>query len=110
MVPNARFLEFLQDIEPSPTTKSNSSRAHTGVRDHLKAHADFKSKVVGDFLSGSYTRDTSIRPKKGEDGVIRPDVDIIIVTNYTTSDIPEAVLYDLSVALEDGYQIERINK
>lgn len=113
MVPNARFLEFLQDIEPSPTTVSNSSKAHTGVRNHLNAHDDFKAKIEGDFLSGSYARNTSIRPKTDADGVVRPDVDIIIVTNYTEDDEPDDVLNDLCAALEDGgdgYVVERINK
>ena len=113
MVPNSSFLELLQDIEPSPTTVKNSSKAHIGVRDHVKAQDDFKSKIVRDFLSGSYARDTSIRPKTDADGVVRPDVDIIIVTNYTTADAPEDVLNDLCDALEggdDGYEVERINK
>ncbi|WP_349958086.1 nucleotidyltransferase [Rhizobium sp. ZPR3] len=113
MVPNARFLELLQDIEPSPTTKTNSSKAHTGVRDHLKALGEFKARLVGDFLSGSYARNTSIRPKMDADGMVRPDVDIIIVTNYTTDDKPDDVLNELCAALEDGgegYDVERINK
>ncbi|HAU76573.1 MAG TPA: nucleotidyltransferase [Agrobacterium sp.] len=109
-VPNARFTEFLADIEPSATTKTNSSKAHTAVRDHLKAHETFGAKVERDFLSGSYARNTSIRPKVGADGVVRPDVDIIIVTNYTTVDTPDDVLSDLCEALEDAYTVERINR
>ncbi|MCK1402697.1 nucleotidyltransferase [Bradyrhizobium sp. 4] len=113
MVPAARFTELLADIEPSPTTVSRASGGHNGVRNHLRAQARFKDRYVTSFLSGSYARDTSIRPHSSENGQERPDVDIIVVTNHETSDQPEAVLKELCQALEDGgqgYAVERINK
>jgi hypothetical protein len=110
MVPNARFIEFLNDIEPSSTTKTQASKAHTAVRDHLWAHATFKKRMVTDFLAGSYIRDTAIRPRKTAEGIERPDVDIIIVTDYTVDDDPETVLNDLAKALATGFTVERINK
>lgn len=111
MLPNARFLELLRDIEPSPTTVTQASKAHTAVRDHLWAHPTFKARMVTDFLAGSYARDTAIRPRKTAEGVERPDVDIIIVTSFTTSDDPEEVLNELAKALRDGgFTVERINK
>jgi hypothetical protein len=112
MVPNARFLELLADIEPSPTTKSNASAAHNAVRDHLRIHDEFSDRWVSSFLSGSYARDTSIRPKTSSDGQERPDVDIIVVTSFTTADHPDDVLEELRAALEDGddgYAVDRIN-
>ncbi len=113
MVPNARFTELLVDIEPSTTTKSQASTAHNAVRDHLKTIASFKKRWVTSFLGGSYARDTSIRPRKSEDGQERPDVDILVVTNFTTDDHPDDVLEELCAALEDGddgYIVDRINK
>lgn len=110
MVPNARFTELLTDIEPSATTKSNASSAHTGLRAHLRTHEEFKKRWVTDFLAGSYSRDTAIRPRMTEDGQERPDIDIIVETNYTTSNTPEKVLNELCDALEDGYTVDRINK
>lgn len=112
MVPNARFTELLADIEPSATTKTNASKAHTAVRDHLAQHETFKDRWEGDFLAGSYCRNTAIRPKKTTDGHERPDVDIIVVTNFdTAADHPDDVLQELSDALEDGgFEVERINK
>ena len=112
-VPNARFFELLQDIEPSSTTKSNASGGHFGIRDHLRMQAKFKDRYVSSFLSGSYARDTSIRPRTSFDGQERPDVDIIVVTNFTTDDHPDAVLKEVCRALEDGgegYEVERVNK
>lgn len=110
MVPNTRFAELLADIEPSPTTKGDASTAHTNLREHLRTHDSFKHRWVRDFLAGSYVRDTAIRPKKTDDGHERPDVDIIIVTGFSTSEKPDDVLDELCEALEDEYTVERINK
>lgn len=110
MVPNARFIELLKDIEPSATTNSSASSAHTVVREHLRSHRLFKKRCKSDFLAGSYARDTAIRPKTSEDGLERPDIDIIMVTSFSTSDRPDDVLQELSDALEDAFVVERINK
>lgn len=110
MVPNNRFTELLTDIEPSSTTKRNASSAHIEVRSHLSSCEEFGDRHVRDFLAGSYARDTAIRPKKLEDGYERPDVDIIIVTNYSISSDPTEVLTDLSDALSTSFEVERINK
>jgi hypothetical protein len=111
MVPHARFNELLIDIEPSATTKANASAAHTGLREYLRDR--FSKRWIDDFLAGSYHRDTAIRPRMTPDGHERPDVDIIVETNFTTSDHPDDVLEELRAALEDhddGYEVERVNK
>lgn len=110
MVPNARFTEIISDIEPSTTTKNNCASAHSSVRDFLKTHSSFKYRWERDFLAGSYARSTAIRPKKSEDGIERPDVDVIVVTSFDCDDHPDDVLEELSNALKDGYTVERINK
>jgi len=113
MVPISRFNELLADIEPSPTTKSNASTGHQGIRQHLQIHESYEKRFVRAFLSGSYARDTAIRPTATEEGRERPDVDIIVVTNHTQADQPDAVLRELCRALESGespYTVERINK
>ncbi|NTU61546.1 MAG: nucleotidyltransferase [Caldiserica bacterium] len=110
MVPNTRFTELLNDIEPSATTKSNCSYAHSSVREFLRTHSSFKNRWKADFLTGSYARSTAIRPKKTGDDIERPDVDIIVVTNFSQNDHPDDVLEELSTAIKDGYTVERINK
>ena len=57
MTPNVRFTEFLVDIEPSATTKSNASSAHTKLRAILREDADFAPLHKNTLLSGSYKRD-----------------------------------------------------
>lgn len=110
MVPHARFAELLADIEPSPTTKTNASAAHNAVRKHLRAHETFSERWVNDFLAGSYARDTAIRPKQTPDGQERADVDIILVTSFSTADDPEDVLFEVCDALDECFTVERVNK
>lgn len=102
-IPQARFDEFLSDIEPSDTTKKDASSAHTTLRDFLKDDADFKVYHVDTFLSGSYRRDTAIRPQKREDETERPDIDIIVETTHTREDDPEGVVDLLYNTLEKKY-------
>ena len=112
-VPNSRFTEFLTDIEPSPTTKCLASKAHTKIRDRLRTQEDFRAVYSSSFLSGSSARDTALRPRKTADNVERPDVDIIVVTNYSKRDRPDWVLKQVRRAIEDnenGYPVERINR
>ncbi len=47
MTPQQRFIEFLKDIEPSQTTKSNASSSHKNLRDFLKNHDEFKQAGAG---------------------------------------------------------------
>jgi len=98
-----QFTNFLHDIEPSPTTKSNASTAHTKIRKFLREHETFKNYHVDTFLSGSYKRDTAIRPKVKDGEESRPDVDIIVVTNHALYDHPGAVLDLLFNALKEEY-------
>lgn len=92
MITQKQFNDFLNEIEPSPTTKSDASEGHTRVRDQLKSDSIFKSYYVNSFLSGSYKRDTAIRPRKIKNELSRPDVDIIVETNHSLTDHPQAVI------------------
>lgn len=107
-IPQARFTEFLNDIEPSPTTKSNASSAHKTLRDFLKDDEDFKEYHESTFLSGSYKRDTAIRPQQKEDETERPDIDIIVETTHTREDSPEEVVNLVYNTLEKKYSEIRL--
>lgn len=111
MLPNARFTELLADIEPSATTKSNSSDAHTKIRQSLERDEVFKEYWEGSFLAGSYARDTAIRPKKDGDSYERADIDIIVLTNFSEDDDPTKVLNVLAKsATRQEYEVERVNR
>ena len=103
MTPNARFTELLSDIEPSSTTKTNASISHTKLRTTLRADKVFGSMHRHTFLSGSYKRDTAIRPRVKNGNAQRPDVDIIVVTTHSLSDDPEEVVDAIHAALTRHY-------
>ena len=102
--PQSAFDIFVRDIEPSKTTKSRASQAHTSLRDFLSKHEQFKEVHVRTFLSGSYKRDTAIRPQKNGEDVERPDVDILVVTNHSLADSPAVVVELLYKTLAEKYE------
>lgn len=108
MATQSQFKKFLQDIEPSSTTKANARTAHTNLRKSLREDKDFKDHHVGTFLSGSYKRDTAIRPRVKDGNTDRPDVDIIVVTKHTLSDKPAEVLDLLYRTLKKKYSNMRL--
>lgn len=103
MSSQSQFRAFLQDIEPSATTKANASTAHTNLRKFLRQDDDFRPYHVDTFLSGSYRRDTAIRPAIKNGSTERPDVDVIVVTNHTCEDSPADVLELLYSTLKKKY-------
>jgi hypothetical protein len=116
MTPNARFNEFIKDITPSATTNARSVSAHTSVRDAICDDSEYKDEVLRTFLGGSYKRKTAIRPVKKGDDTERPDIDIYVVvqgsTSVTSSDYktPEDLIEDLYSALNRKRKTLRINK
>lgn len=93
----------MQDIEPSDTTKRNASSAHTELRDFLKSDDDFAYYHERILLSGSYRRDTAIRPRTKNGQTERPDVDIIVQTTHTLQDDPREVINLLYESLKKNY-------
>ena len=103
MIGQSSFLRFLSDIEPSDSTKASAKSAHENLRSFLQDHEIFKEYHVKTFLSGSYKRNTAIRPKTRDGEKERPDIDIIVVTNHTLSDDPQEVITLLYNTLKNKY-------
>ena len=103
MAIQTQFRQLLTDIEPSPTTKKRAQSAHTRLRDFIRSHETFKQHHEGTFLSGSYKRDTAIRPQTKDGDEERPDVDIIVITNHALDDAPSDVVSLLYDTLSDKY-------
>lgn len=87
------FEELRSAIEPDSKYQRHAQKADDPVREHLRTHSSFASRHVNTFLYGSYPRDTAV-------GNIK-DVDIVVVTNYTTYSSPIDVLNKLKDSL--GY-------
>ena len=92
------FDAFLKNIEPSTTTVSYISSIQTNLRAYLKEHESYKSVHVDTFLSGSYAKHTSIRPVAGDN---KRDVDIIVVTTYSSEKSSVDVLNELRDTLAE---------
>lgn len=111
MTTQKQFTDLLYEIEPSISTVNACSSAHTTLRAALKSDEEFAKVHKTDFLSGSYKRDTAIRPQKIDGVLQRPDVDIIVVTKHTKDDDPDDVLTILEEALRDaGYKNVKVNR
>jgi tRNA nucleotidyltransferase (CCA-adding enzyme) len=111
MTTQQQFLDFLWEIEPSASTVSACSAAHSTLRSALRDDPNFSQSHVNTFLTGSYKRDTAIRPRMIDGVLQRPDVDIIVVTNHSEEDRPKDVLDLLHAALKDaGYDDLKMNR
>jgi len=111
MTTQQQFLDFLSEIEPAASTVSSCSSAHSTLRSALRDDETFGKVHVNTFLTGSYKRDTAIRPRTIDGVLQRPDVDIIVVTNHSEEDQPKDVLDLLHTALDDaGYEDLKRNR
>jgi hypothetical protein len=75
------FKEYLRRIQPSDQAVKRAVASHKPLRDDLEVDEDYGPFVENTILSGSYGRDTAIFGIK--------DVDVIIKTNFTLSDLQE---------------------
>lgn len=92
------FKAFLRDIEPSRSTKDQISSAHHSMRDYLSHHDYYSKHCTKAYLSGSYAKDTCIRPVKDDDN---RDVDIVVETDYdTTADSADVIIEVRDVLLD----------
>jgi hypothetical protein len=87
------FEDLRSAIEPDAKYQKHAQKADDPVREHLRTHSSFANWHVNTFLYGSYPRYTAV-------GNIK-DVDIVVVTNYTTYASPVDVLDRLKDSL--GY-------
>lgn len=98
------------EIEPTQTQKEGAKRSHNYLREIL-CTGQMASRITGHYLSGSYSRDTAIRPLD--------DVDIIFVidptkwaTNVLASFVrpsPERVLDSFANAIRYRYPVSSVH-
>jgi len=97
---------LVREIEPSQTQKEGAARSQNYLRSILYT-GQMKARIVGDYLSGSYSRDTAIKPLD--------DVDIIFIidpSKWTTSLLgyptPETVLTSFANAIRYRYPVSSV--
>ncbi len=101
-----RICELLREIEPTETQKEGAKRSHNYLREILIT-GNMASRITDSYLSGSYARDTAIRPLD--------DVDIIFIIDksqwhtdylsklFDTKPSPDAVLKTFKNAIRYRY-------
>lgn len=100
MATQQQFRDFLSDIEPSRNYEVECQIPTHRAKGFLANDTEFKKLHVQTFLSGSYRRDTAIRPRKLGGVIARPDVDIIVETNHTLADDPKDVIDAVFYAIQ----------
>ena len=73
------------------------------MRDFLWGHEEFKELLDDVFLSGSYIRNTAVRPRVKAGVTDHPDVDVIVVMDFGLAADPEEVLNFLCRVLKEKY-------
>ncbi len=98
------FDDFLSNIEPSKSTVEYISSVQNNLREYLKKHGGYSCVYIDSFLSGSYSKHTSIRPTVSDK---KRDVDIIVVTNYSKNEDSRDVLDELYSILIESKTYEK---
>lgn len=95
--------EFLAaEVEPTATQRKSAARSQNSLRD-LLCEGPFGNRVVDTYLSGSYARETAVRPLD--------DVDIVVVVDprawetgwFSSTPAPEKVLTSFANAIRRRY-------
>lgn len=99
----------LAGIEPTATQKDGAQRSHNHLRDLLNT-GQMAQRIHGSYLSGSYARDTAIRPLD--------DVDIIFEIDpapwaggfafFDSMPQPERVLESFATAIRRRYPVSSV--
>ena len=97
---------LVREIEPSQAQKDGAIRSHNYLRDIL-CTGQMASRIIDHYLSGSYSRDTAIKPLD--------DVDVIFVidlSKWTSSLLgfppPETVLTSFANAIRYRYPVSSV--
>lgn len=99
MTMQARFKEYASALEITDDEQADASTLHTDVRERL---ATSRLVIERDFLSGSYARETKIRPLKDIDLVLVLDEDAY--PEYDEEGDPAALLDEVKEVLDELYE------
>lgn len=86
---NDHFKKFVGDISLNPTRVDQIDRAVRNWEKKFKEDDEIKDLFISYFTQGSYSTDTGVRPKSGEEF----DVDVVLVLEITENDDPKEILH-----------------
>jgi hypothetical protein len=94
------FEDFLRNIRPDATQRSQMSEAHNDLRDRLQRDKKLQPIIIANFIQGSYRRHTGLVGTKEN----QCDVDLVVVTNVPSSSPPTLALEMFRPFLEENYK------
>lgn len=95
--------ELVQDIGPTSSQKDGARRSHNFLRESLNS-GNMANRIVESYLSGSYARDTAIKPLEDVDIIFMIDPRHWPVSLLASYPEPETVLRTFSSAIRRRYQ------
>jgi hypothetical protein len=112
-VGHANFVESVlrriaADIEPTRTQKIGAQRSHNHLRALLNS-GQMGSRILGSYLSGSYARDTAIRPLDDVDVIFEIDPSYWNTDLLRTLPTPERVLQSFATAIRRRYALSSVH-
>lgn len=86
---NDHFKKFVSNISLNPTRTARIESAINSWETKFKEDEELKDVFVDYFTQGSYSTNTGVRPKSGEEF----DVDVVLVLDKSEEDDPKDILY-----------------
>jgi len=105
---DASLWSFVSQIEPTQAQKEAASRSHNFLRSILR-QGPLANRISQDYLSGSYARDTAVRPID--------DVDVVFVLvperwqspyNIGSLQSPHSILEEFAAAIRPKYPVSAV--
>lgn len=86
---NDHFKKFVANISLNPTRTARIESAINSWETKFKEDVEIKDKFVDYYTQGSYSTNTGVRPKSGEEF----DVDVVLVLDIDEEDDPKEILH-----------------
>jgi hypothetical protein len=94
-------------IEPSKAQKDGAVRSHNNLRSEL-CDGRFGNRIIDTYLTGSYKRDTAVRPLEDVDIVVLIDPSHWDIPWYASKPDPGALLQSFARAVRNRYPTSRV--
>jgi hypothetical protein len=99
--------QVVADVEPTASQKKGARRSHSHLRDLLDT-GQMSAKIVNSYLSGSYARDTAIRPLDDVDVIFEIDPAAWSTGIFSSHPSPERVLESFATAIRRRYTLSSV--
>jgi hypothetical protein len=94
--------QIIAEVEPTRSQKDGAQRSHNHLRDLLDS-GQMADRIVNSYLSGSYARDTAIRPLDDVDIIFEIDPSAWKTGVFTSMPEPDRVLESFAAAIRRRY-------